>query len=145
MSVDPLAAYSIQQLLGYAAPALLLAVKDMMDDVFMALDGYQPTHLTQFILILSRCSTVFYWLAIHPAHGDVCSTIHALARWQREDALPNDYHHYNHHGLRSVQARPKLKTDVTNDDNPDPPPHITLVLEVRARSELPEYSQATQA
>jgi hypothetical protein len=54
MSVDPLAAYSIQQLLGYAAPALLLAVKDMMEDVFMALDGYQTSHLTQFILILNR-------------------------------------------------------------------------------------------
>eukprot|EP00045_Choanoeca_perplexa_P016529 m.224326 g.224326 ORF g.224326 m.224326 type:complete len:1086 (+) comp17286_c0_seq3:465-3722(+) len=115
MSVDPLAAYSIQQLLGYAAPALLLAVKDMMDDVFVALDGYQPANLTQFVLILN-------------------SMLHALSRWHQGDALPLDYHHYDHHGLRSEAGRPKLPTDVTNDDNPDPPPHITLVLETLSRA-----------
>eukprot|EP00730_Choanoeca_flexa_P002687 TRINITY_DN11133_c0_g1_i3.p1 TRINITY_DN11133_c0_g1~~TRINITY_DN11133_c0_g1_i3.p1 ORF type:complete len:690 (+),score=160.88 TRINITY_DN11133_c0_g1_i3:236-2071(+) len=114
MAVDPQAAYSVQQLLDYAAPSLLLAVKDMMLDVFVALDGYQPMHATQFILIL-------------------LSVMQALERWYNSDALPVDYDHYDHTGLRSSAKRMKTKTETADDDNPDPPPHVNLVIDALQR------------
>jgi hypothetical protein len=52
MDVDSQAAYALQRLLEYAQPALLLPLIDMTRDVFAALDGYDPTHMTQYILIL---------------------------------------------------------------------------------------------
>lgn len=69
MAVDTNAAFALQQLLSYAEPSLFGQIADFMQDIFSAMDGYDESHLTQYILILRGClEAIQRWL---PALNEV--------------------------------------------------------------------------